>query len=65
MAVLRRIAAAYVATFKAHTQMDPGIAGLETVFATLGRRLYSFDIFFGVFTGRLCHRISPLQVYRE
>src|SRR5579871_2243972 len=43
--VLRRIAAANVSTFQAQPQMDPGIAGLDAVFADIGIRGFEFNLF--------------------
>ena len=38
MFVLRGIAATHVAAFKAKSQMDPGVAHFQTLFAALGVR---------------------------
>lgn len=40
----RRITAAHVAAAQADTQMDPPIAGLQTIFAALGAGSYFPDL---------------------
>jgi len=42
--VLRRIAATDVAAGKAQAQVDPGVAHLQTFFASLGMGLYVVDL---------------------
>jgi hypothetical protein len=44
MLVLRRIAAAHMTTVGAQTQVDPGIAGLDAVFADIHVRLYDLQV---------------------
>jgi hypothetical protein len=44
MLVLRRIAAGNVSADKTHAQMDPGVAGLHAVFATVALRLPHFNL---------------------
>ncbi len=50
--ILGRVTATYVAADKAHTELDPGVASFETVFATLGAGrnvadLVTMSAFFG------------------
>jgi hypothetical protein len=46
MTVLRRVAAADVTAFKAHTQMHPAIAALQAFFAAFAARFYLLYVIF-------------------
>jgi hypothetical protein len=53
VAILRGVATADVAALKAHAEMDPGVAGLEAIFAAFGRGFDFLDVIFDVTAG--CH----------
>ena len=58
--VLRRVAAADMPTGHAQSQMDPFVAHLEALFATLGMRLHILNLA-GVFA--VFHRFDPLVLF--
>src|SRR5262249_16592864 len=53
MFVLGRIAATHVAALRAHSQMDPGVAGFNTFLTNVSVRAGKLD--FGEMTTRSCH----------
>ena len=58
--VLRGVAAADMATGQAQSQMDPIVAHLKALFATLGMRLHILNLA-GVFA--VFHRFDPLGYF--
>jgi len=55
VAIFRRVAAPYMPALQAHTDMKPGIAGLEAFFAALGVRFNRFDVVGNMGTGGSRH----------
>jgi hypothetical protein len=58
--VFGRVATADMAAFQAHAQVNPGVAGLQAIFAALCRRFHWLDVIFPMSTG--CHSGSPLRL---
>jgi hypothetical protein len=61
MAIFGRIAAADMAAFQAHTQVHPGVASLQAVFTTLGRRLNRLYMVFYMAARCLRHNLDFLS----
>jgi len=61
MTIFGRIAAADVPALQAHTQVHPGVAGLQAVFATLGRRLNRLYMLFYMAARCLRHNLDFLS----
>jgi hypothetical protein len=60
--VFRRIAAAHVSAFQAHTKVYPCIAQLQAIRTAFGSGLDGFDVIFLVYAGCVGHDVSPFGI---